>query len=163
MLWPFTLKEAALRLDKLTIWADRCSNEASFFRIVGDIIDIKIFHTFGCPIFVLDARCQSGISAVPKWEPRSRLGIYVGHSPVHAGTIALILNPRTGHVSPQYHVVFDDQYTTLPFMNKGHVPPNPADLVVSSHKIITDERYDLAKTWLWRTSLIKHSPNQRIL
>ena len=64
------------------------------------------FHTWGCPIFVLDSRLQSSMSKIPKWEPRSRIGIYVGQSPCHAGNVALVLNPKTGHVSPQYHVFF---------------------------------------------------------
>ena len=118
------------------------SNEATFFGIDGNITNITAFHTFGCPVFVLDARLQSGISAIPKWEPRSRLGIYVGHSPVHAGTVALVLNPRTGHVSPQFHVIIDDLFTTVPSMASGTVPPNWAQLVESSREIVTTEKYD---------------------
>ena len=45
-----------------------------------------------------------------KWEQRARIGIYLGHSPFHAGSVALVLNPRTGLVSPQFHVVFDDNF-----------------------------------------------------
>ena len=41
------------------------------------------------------------------------MGIYVGRSPSHASNVALILNPRTGHVSPQFHVVFDDDFDDL--------------------------------------------------
>ena len=149
MMWPFALKEAAFRLNKLSIRADGRSNEATFFNIDEDIVEPAIFHTFGSPCFVLDARLQSGLSTVPKWEPRSRLGIYVGHSPAHAGTVALVLNPRTGHVSPQFHIVFDDLFTTVPFMNKNQLPPNWADLVENSCELATEEKFDLAKTWLF--------------
>ena len=96
----------------------------------------------------MDSRLQSGIAGPPKWEPRSRLGIYVGHSPSHAGSVALVLNPRTGHVSPQYHVVFDDLFTTVACMKKSEVPPNWGELVSKSERV-TDEDYDLAKTWLF--------------
>ena len=129
MMWPFALKESAFRLNKLSIRTDGRSNEATFFGIDGNIIEPEMFHTFGCPCFVLDSRLQSGLSTCPKWEPRSRLGIYVGHSPEHAGTVALVLNPRTGHVSPQFHVIFDDLFTTVPFMNKSQLPPNWDELV----------------------------------
>ena len=27
--------------------------------------------------------------------------------------MALVLNPKTGHVSPQFHVVFDDKFDTV--------------------------------------------------
>jgi hypothetical protein len=91
----------------------------------------------------LDSRLQSGIAGPPKWEPRSRLGIYVGHSPSHAGSVALVLNPRTGHVSPQFHVVFDNLFTTVSYMKKSEVPPNWAELVEKSSEQVTDEDYDL--------------------
>jgi hypothetical protein len=41
------------------------------------------------------------------------LGVYIGHSLVHAGNVPVIYNPVTTHISPQYHVVFDDQFTTV--------------------------------------------------
>jgi hypothetical protein len=106
-------------------------------------------HTFGSPCFVLDSCLQSGIGGAPKWEPRSRLGIYIGHSSSHAGSVALVLNPQTGHVSLQYHVVFDNQFTMVPFMEKNKVPPNWARLVENSTEKVTKENYELAKTWLF--------------
>jgi hypothetical protein len=85
----------------------------------------------------------------PKWEPRSRLGIYVGHFSSHAGLVALVLNPRIGHVSPQFHVVFDDHFTTVPFMEKNEVPPHLAELVENSCEKVTEENHELAQTWLF--------------
>ena len=61
---------------------------------------------------MLDNALQSGQGA-PKWKERSRLGVYLGPSPNHARSIALVLNPRTGHVSPQFHVKFDDFFETV--------------------------------------------------
>ncbi|KAL7466170.1 hypothetical protein ACHAXS_006459 [Conticribra weissflogii] len=83
----------------------------------------------------------------PKWDPRARLGIYVGRSPNHAGNVALVLNPKTGLVSPQFHVVFDDEFTTVPHLRKGTVPDNWAKLVENSSEKSTDEFYDLSRTW----------------
>eukprot|EP00957_Ditylum_brightwellii_P124775 9511018-Ditylum_brightwellii.AAC.1 len=34
--------------------------------------------------------------SVPKWDPRARLGIYLGPSCVHTSNVHLVLNPRTG-------------------------------------------------------------------
>ncbi len=88
----------------LSLRSDGRSCEATFFNVDKDLFDPTTFHVFGSLCFVLDSRLQSGIAGPLKWEPRSRLGIYVGHSPSHAGSVALVLNPRTGHVSPQFHV-----------------------------------------------------------
>ncbi len=137
------------RLNRFWIRLDGRSCEATFFNVEKDLFDISTLHVFGSPCFVLDSRLQSGLAGHPKWEPRSRLGIYVGHSPSHAGSIALVLNPRTGHVSPQFHLVFDDLFTTVPFMKKSEVPPNWAEVVANFSEWVTDEDYDLAQTWLF--------------
>ena len=148
MLWPFALKEAAYRLNKLMLDENGLSAEARFFGSHIGTVDPSLFHTFGSPCFPLDARLQSGVAGAPKWEPRARLGIYVGHSPSHAGSVALVLNPKTGHVSPQFHVVFDDSFTTVPFMDRGETPPNWAELVEHSRELVTEDRCELAETWL---------------
>jgi hypothetical protein len=70
------------------------------------------FLVFGCPVFILDKHLQHGDS-LPKWKARIWLGIYVGHSLQHSGQVLVIYNPTTTHVSPQFHVVFDDQFTTI--------------------------------------------------
>jgi hypothetical protein len=70
------------------------------------------FPTFGCPIFVLDSHLQQG-NKIPKWKLRSRQGTYLGPSPNHASSVPLVLNLQSGLVSPQYHVVFDDNFTTV--------------------------------------------------
>jgi hypothetical protein len=44
------------------------------------------------------------------------MGIYVGWSPSHAANVSLILNPRTGHISPQFHVVYNNDFTTVLYL-----------------------------------------------
>ena len=39
--------------------------------------------------------------------------MYLVHSPEHSSDVALVLNLTTGLVLPQYHVVFDDTFSTL--------------------------------------------------
>jgi hypothetical protein len=106
------------------------------------------FHTFGCPCYVLDHRLQSETGMIPKWEPRARMGIYVGCSPAHASNVALILNPRTGHVSPQFHIVFDDDFTTVQYLWKTTVPPHWADLVRS---LATFQTYTERQVGTWQS------------
>ena len=101
MLWTFALLAAADRMNNLHIDLNGETPKMNFSAAKGTTTRLKNFHTFGCPVYVLDARLQdAGGPGVPKWEPRSRLGIYVGHSPYHSGSVALVLNPKTGLVSP---------------------------------------------------------------
>jgi hypothetical protein len=70
----------------------------------------------------------------------------------HAGNVALVFNPSTGHVSPQYHVVFDDNLTTVQYMNDKLVPPNWANLVENSSELATKQSFVLAKNWSQESS-----------
>jgi hypothetical protein len=70
--------------------------------------NLKNHHHICVPIYVLDNDLQAG-KKIPKWMPRARVGIYLGKSPRHARNVALVLNPRMGLVSPQFHVRFDDR------------------------------------------------------
>ena len=97
------------------------------------------FHTFGCPVYILDAVLQSvGGGGLPKWDPRARIGIYLGHSPSHAGSVALVMNPKTGLVSPKFNLEFNDNFETVPHLCAGTVPENWADLVTNSREKSTE-------------------------
>ena len=49
----------------------------------------------------------------PKWNLRARLGMCVEFSQVHSSLVPLVLNICTGKISPQYHVLFDDKFSTV--------------------------------------------------
>ena len=149
MFWPFAFKAVAERLNNLQIGLDGSTPYSLMHGLDVSEVPVKTYHTLFCPVYVLDSRLQSaGGPGPPKWEPRSRIGVYLGHSPFHAGSVALVFNPSTGRVSPQYHVVFDDEFSTVPYMEAGTVPPNWADLHEHSRGLSTNQDYKLAETWL---------------
>ena len=84
ILWPFAIKCAAHRINNLHIDLDGLTPEMRFSQSPTATVDLRNFHTFGCPCYILDSRAQTDPKGVPKWEPRARLGIYLGHSPAHA-------------------------------------------------------------------------------
>ena len=63
-------------------------------------------------MYVLDPRLQDG-KKIPKWEPKSRRGQYVGASTLHASSVGVIRNLRTENLSPQFHVVYDNYFETV--------------------------------------------------
>ena len=69
-------------------------------------------HVWGCPCYILDPQLQDG-HKLPKWKPRSCRGMFVGFSPGHSSLVPLVLNPRTGKISPQFQVVFDNWFTSV--------------------------------------------------
>ncbi len=73
----------------------------------------KHWKPFACPVYVLDNSLQSGKGIYHKWKQRSRVGIYLGRSPQHARSVALVLDRKTGLVSPQFHIKFDPSFQTV--------------------------------------------------
>ena len=55
--------------------------------------------------------------------------MYVGNSPLHSSTVGLIRNLRTGNISPQFHVVYDDYFETV-LSTPEKEPENWEEIVV---------------------------------
>ena len=109
LFWPLSTKAISERLNSLQIDHKGRIPEYILHGVNVEDIPVKSFHTLFSLIYVLDARLQnSGGAAPPKWEPLSRIGVYLGHSPFHAGSFALVWNTTTGCVSPKYHILFDN-------------------------------------------------------
>jgi len=90
ILWPFDVKCYKDRLNNLVHLADGRTPYETLASLDAAPINTSNFHTFGCPCYILDHWLQSGTGKIPKWEPRARMGIYVGRSPSHASNVALI-------------------------------------------------------------------------
>ena len=135
MLWPFALLAAADHINNIHVDINGLTPEMKFSQVAGSAVRVQNYHTFGCPVYVLDARLQdAGGDGPPKWDPHSHLRIYVSHSPAHVGSVVLVLNPRTALVSPQFHVVFDDDFSTVLSLRNGSAPDNWHRLVRNSSK-----------------------------
>jgi hypothetical protein len=76
----------------------------------------------GCPVYVLDPDLQAG-KKLPRWQPRSRRGVFVGFSSLHSSEVPLVLILQTGSITPQYHVVFDDHFSTVSSVEREIDPP----------------------------------------
>ena len=76
------------------------------------------------------------------------MGVYHRHFPFNARSVALVFNPKTTRVSLQYHVIFDDDFTTVSYMEQGEVSPNWEELSRLSAKSATDKSVNLALDWM---------------
>ena len=148
-LWPFALK-LAVDVHNATPGDTDLSPDEIFSGVKSSRCRLKDFHPFGCPVFVLEASLQNG-SKIPKWKPRSRMAVYLGHSPEHATTVPIVLNTVTGLISPQYHVVFDDSFTTTKSLHTDKIPENWPELFKHSEFQVLDESevasHKLSSSW----------------
>jgi hypothetical protein len=111
-LWPMALAYAAFLHNHIP---KRSQGLAPIELFCGTRLNcsyLRRARVFGCPSFVLDPKLQDG-KKLPKWKPRSRQGQFLGFSPDHSTSVSLILNVQTGSISPQFHVVFDEKFTTV--------------------------------------------------
>lgn len=110
-LWPYALRAANDAMNATPRLKDKKIPQQLFADSDAPTV-LRHFHTFGCPTYALNNRLAAG-STIPKWHKRARLGVYLGRSPLHAQSVALVLNLSTGLVSPQFHVAFDDFFETV--------------------------------------------------
>ena len=84
---------------------------------------LKDLHVWGCPIYVLDPQLQGG-QKLPRREPRSRRGVFMDFSNLQSSKVPLVLKLETRRITPQYHVVFDDLFSTVSSYERENEPPD---------------------------------------
>jgi len=79
-LWPYALRVAnEVHNSTPTIGREDHKSPFELFARSEVTPNLNHFQPFGCPVFVLDNKMQSG-QKLPKWEVRSRMGVYLGMS-----------------------------------------------------------------------------------
>ena len=68
--------------------------------------------------------------------------------PCHAGSMALVLNLKYDFIRPQFHLVFDDEFTTVPYLKGSIEPPNWPHLIKYVSENSTDDQENLSYEWL---------------
>jgi hypothetical protein len=77
----------------------------------------------------------------------------MGFSPLHSSDVPLVLNLRTGSITPQFHVVFDDYFSTVSSIDKDTDPPDHwTDVCLDNTiRIATDDMSNLSLHDEWLT------------
>jgi hypothetical protein len=89
----------------------------------GSLPSSFVSSCLGLSGYVLDPKLQAG-QKIPRWQPRSRQGIFVGSSNFHSSEVPLVLNLQTGSITPQFHVVFDNYFLTVLSISPTKDPPD---------------------------------------
>ena len=154
-LWPMALSHAAYLYNITPKSETGMSPQEIFARTKGDHHQLQHAHPWGCPVYVLKPKLKDG-QKIPKWEPRSKRGQYMGASPMHASTVGLVRNLQTGTITPQFHCVYDDFFETVHADERAE-PEEWPDLVrfhsFRSEYDDADFVPELADEWLEATEL----------
>jgi hypothetical protein len=111
-LWPMAVQHAVFLYNHMPSLESGLSPHDLFTKTRWEHRRFLDLHVWGCPVYVLDKTLSDG-KKIPKWRPRSQRCIYVGLSKKHATSVPLVLNPVTGAITAQFHVVFDDWFSTI--------------------------------------------------
>ena len=136
-LWPFALSYACHVMNSLPRQRTNLSPSEQWHGIKVDHSEVlNSILPWGCPSYVLDATLANG-GKIPKFKPRSRRGQFLGVSQYHSQkSVGLIRNLTTMRVSPQYHVVYDPEFSTTHSTEED--PPNEWREMVLSQRVQCD-------------------------
>ena len=122
-------------------------------------VTLKHQHKQVWTVYLIYSRLQNkNMPRLTKRDPLSRARIYLGNSTFHSRLVDLVLNPESGLLYIQYHVVFDDDSVTVPFMREGKIIPKWLDLVQQSFQEIKPDSIKLNNTWF--TPYLKDNPSE---
>ena len=144
-LWPFAVKHAVWLYNRVPNRESGLTPIKLITKQKADHTDILRSHVWGCPAYVLEPKLQNG-QKLPKWNRRSRLGQFLGYSDEHSSLVANIRHLKTGYVSPQYHVVFDDLFQTVfsAGPNNELIDAMCEELFNTSSEVYATDEYDAA-------------------
>jgi len=109
-LWSYVLKMVN-EIRNITPRSQDGLVPIAHFAETNQVQQLVHLHPFGFPVYVLHTRLQQS-KKIDKWQQRSRIAAYLGQSEKHACTVHLVLSIKTGLVSPQYNVKFDNYFET---------------------------------------------------
>jgi hypothetical protein len=116
--WPFAIRHA-VNLHNISTRGASTRSPHELFTGESAQRSLTDYRVFGCPAYVLRKELQDVPGSARKWESRCWQGVYVGLSSLHAGNVALIYNPATSHVTQQFHVTFDESFTSVASSNQA--------------------------------------------
>ena len=111
-------------------------------------------HIWSCPTYFLEQKLQKPGVKIPKWDPRSRRGVNMRFSKMHSTQVGSVVNLLTGSISPQYHVVFDEMFSTVTSIAAAD-PKVGIRLLISRNsriQVMLDQEYDPELYDEWLTS-----------
>ena len=114
-LWSLAVLHAVYVLNRVPREDSGLSPLELFTRQTWTRSKLLDFHVWGAPAYVLDDTIADG-KKLPRWKPRGSRHLYVGSGALgsaHSHSIPLILSMDTGKITHQYHVVFDDWFSTV--------------------------------------------------
>ena len=73
--------------------------------------------------------------------------------------VGLVMSPMTGNVLPLCNVIFDDEFSTFPFLQHHRTLPHWSKIVNQSWYLATDQSFQLSNDWETLPAPNYHTPH----
>jgi hypothetical protein len=111
-------------------------------------LDQNDMHPLFCPVYILDRRMQEGTSR-PKCTKRTTQQVYVGHLHHFSKSVPTVWEPKTKLVSPQFHVMFDDNFDTVQAPDPNITHADTMDRLFKKNSYKYDDPFGNEHTYLF--------------
>ncbi len=109
---PFAVKHAVWLYNRVPNRQSGLTLLELLTKSKADHRDLLCSHVWGCPAIVLEPKMKND-QKLPKRNLSARVGQFLGYFGAHSLLVAIVQYMSTVHVSPQFHVVFDDLFETV--------------------------------------------------
>jgi hypothetical protein len=146
---PFAIHHAATIYNK----TKRRSHEYDlnpWEKITGEHykLDQTGMHPLFCPVYVLDRRMQEGTSP-PKWENTHSTKGLRRHLHHYSKSVPMVWDPKMKLVSPQFHVMFDDNFHTVQAPAPNIKQADTMDSLFKTNRYTYDDPFGNEHTYLF--------------
>lgn len=118
-LWPLAVLHAVFLHNHVPNPTTGLSPSDIFTKTRWEQRRFHDIHVWVCPVYVLEKAIADG-RKLPCWQPPSVCTVHMGFSKKHSSTVPFILNPNTGYITAQFHVIFDDWFATVAASVESH-------------------------------------------
>ena len=73
---------------------------------------LQTYFPFDCQLYIFNGNLKDN-KKLPKWNHESKQGVYIGKYRRHLSRKLVVLNTKTYHITPQYHVIIYVDFTTI--------------------------------------------------
>jgi hypothetical protein len=105
-------------------------------------------HPLFFSVYVLDRRMQEGTSP-HKWTKRTTQKVYVGHLHHYSKSVPMVWDPKTILVSPQFHVMFDENFDTVQAPDPNITQADTMDRLFKTNSYKNDDPFGKEHTYLF--------------
>ena len=146
ILWTNSFKAVLQSYNRIDIHEDGSTLKKHLSGVEFQIF-LEHYQTWGLSLFFVEYLLQAVPERSPKWEPRSRSGVYLRNYTFNEGYVEIVLNIINGDVIPPFHVVFNEIFCTIEQTIKLLVPVNWKNLVYEHSDLSMQYKITLSKEY----------------